>query len=69
MMFDPETDGISENLAALIITFFDSSSMVIQLEITRLLLVSQEEKPDQLLIEMRFSSFKDINGKSLPEIV
>ena len=68
-MFDPETDGISENLAALIITFFDSSSMVIQLEITRLLLVSQEEKPDQLLIEMRFSSFKDINGKSLPEIV
>jgi len=43
--------------------------MIIDLEITRPLLVSQGDTPDKLLIEMRFSSAKDINGASLPEIV
>ena len=69
MMFDPETDRISDNLASWTISSFDSSSMVIDLEFVRPLLVSQGDKQDQLLIEMKFSSFKDVNGASLPKIV
>ena len=41
--------------------------MVIDLEFNRPLLVSQGDKPDQLVIEMDFSRFKDMNGVGLPE--
>ena len=40
--------------------------MVIDLEFNRPLLVSQEDKPDQLVIQMNFSRFKDVNGVGLP---
>ena len=41
--------------------------MVINLEFNRPLLVSQGDKPDQLVIRMNFSRFKDVNGVALPD--
>ena len=50
ILFDPEEDKISDNLAAWSISSVDSRSIVIDLEITSPLIVSQGDNPDQLLI-------------------
>ena len=46
VLFDPETNDISDNLATWTISYLDKSSMVIDLELIRPLLVSQGDKPD-----------------------
>ena len=50
ILFDREEDKISDNLADWNISQVDSRSIVIDLEITRPLLVSQGDNPDLLLI-------------------
>ncbi len=69
LMLDPETDKISDNLVSWTVSSLDSSSMVIDLGFKRPLHVSQGDIPDQLLVEIRFSRYKDIYGGSLPDNV
>ena len=69
MMFDTETDRNSDNLAALKVSSIDSLSMVINLEIIRSLIVSEEEKLDQLQIEIKFLNYKDVFGENLSDNV
>ena len=46
ILFDPEEDKISDNLTAWYIIYIDSRSIVIDLDITRPLLISQGDNPD-----------------------
>ena len=66
---ETETESTDENLTGWTISSLDKESIVIDLELTRPLLVSQGDKPDQLLIKLNFSIFKDIYGESLPETI
>ena len=69
ILFDPEEDKISDNLAAWYIIYIDSRSIVIDLDITRPLLISQGDNPDQLLISLNFLSVEDIYGAHMTEKV
>ena len=59
-MLSSETGTISDNLTGWKVSDVKSRKITIQLEFSRPLLVSQADKPDQLLIMINFGNFTDI---------
>ena len=65
---DELDDDVSEPiLFEWTLTQLNSEGLTIDLEFERPLLISQDDDPDLLIVQLELSEFKDANGKSLPQ--